>query len=186
VSRPRRTGWQRFVAPVVALFGVNLALLASFTGPRLAQERHSAERLASLRERVEQQRSRTETLRERAGVARANARQLARFYEEVVCSDEAARFELIESLERDLADAGVSTPRRSWSREPVSGLPLERVTGTLPTRGSYGQLTALLGRLERSPAFLIVEQVQLRHSEREGAVLDVAVATYCRSGEAGS
>jgi hypothetical protein len=170
---------------VLILLGANLVLLAVFTGPRLAQERYSAERLASLRERVAEQRGRTEALRARAEVVRANTEQLARFYDDVVCADEAARFALVESLERDLSAVGVRADRRSWNREDVPGLPLERVMGTLPTRGSYAQLTELLGRLERSPEFLIVEQVRLRSQRNEPASLDVAVATYCRMHEAG-
>jgi cell division protein FtsB len=184
--RESKPPWRRFLIPVLLLLGANLVLLASYTGPRLAEERHSAERLATLRERVEEQRARTETLRERAEATRANAAQLARFYADVVCPDDAARFALVESLEGELRGAGVRAESRRWSSEPAEGLPLERVSGTLPSRGTYGQLTELLGRLERSPEFLIVEQVRLQGREGEAASLDVAVATYCRKREAGT
>jgi len=185
VSRVPRPLWRRrYLVPVLVLLGANLALLAVYTGPRLAEERYSAERLKSLQERVEEQRRRTEALQARAEVVKANTAELERFYDEVVCADDAARFALVESLEQDLDAVGVSADRRSWSREVVQGLPLERVTGTLPTRGSYSQLTRLLGRLEQSREFLVVEQVRLRSQRDEPASLDVAVATYCRGREA--
>lgn len=182
--RPPQPAWRRYLlVPVVALLGVNLVVLASFTLPRLSEERHSAERLATLRERVERQRERTEALRERAEVAQANAEQLARFYDEVVCRGEAERLALVRSLQRDLEDVGVVSKRRSWSVEKVRELPLERFSGTLPAEGRYEQLTDLLERLERSEAFLIVESVQLRHREGTAASLDLSVATYCRAPE---
>jgi hypothetical protein len=175
--------WQRrLLVPLLGLLAANLVLLAFYTRPRLAEERDSAQRLASLREVVSQQRVRTEALRERAEVARANEQELKRFYSEVVCPDERARFELAESLEEDFAQAGVQVARRAWSSEPLRTLPLEHVTATLPTRGSYAQLRRLLDRLERAPSFLIVEQVDLRQSAGQPAALDVTISTYCRQG----
>jgi hypothetical protein len=55
--------------------------------------------------------------------------------------------------------------------------------------GSYSQLVAFLGRLERAEHFLVVDQVALRERGEAGSAdLDIVLSTYFReaAGAAGA
>jgi hypothetical protein len=62
----------------------------------------------------------------------------------------------------------------------MTGTRLERIRITLPASGSYGQLVALLDRLERWERFVVVDQVHLREVD-DGADLSITLSTFCRS-----
>jgi hypothetical protein len=177
---PRASLWRRhFLRPVVGLLVLNLVALVTFTLPRRWQEQNASLVVESLRQQVAEQRAITEALDARIATAQTNARELSRFYDEVVCAGPSAFLELVEELEEIVSELGLPPERRGYTPEPVTGAPLERVMITLPETGSYEQLGQLLDRLERTRHFVVIEEVGLDGSS-SGSRLDVAVSTYCR------
>jgi hypothetical protein len=181
--RDRRPFWRRrLLYPVLGLLALNLVCLAGFTLPRRLEERNTEQRVAGLQAEVAAQRSVTLALRAEGAVAQANEADLRRFYEELVCRDDAELLRLLGDLERTVAEVGLAPGNRSYSYEPekMTGTRLERIRITLPASGSYGQLVALLDRLERWERFVVVDQVHLREVD-DGADLSITLSTFCRS-----
>ena len=89
---------------------------------------------------------------------------------------------MLEELQRVPRELRLKVSQRSYEPEPVRGLPLTRYTITMPVSGTYRQLTAFLDRMERSPHFMTVDQVNLRKRGTGGeAELDVVLSAYVRA-----
>ncbi len=175
VGRPL---WERWLVPAAAaLLALNLVAFVAWTLPREHDQRNAAARAESFRVAVRQQRAEAAALRARAAAIRANAGDLARFYARYAGTE---RTDLISTLEtvEDLARLpGLRPGARAFSRAPVTGAPLERLAITLPLDGSYGQLVAFLGEVERSPRFLTIDGVSMHGESTGGAQLRVELST---------
>jgi len=183
--RDRRPFWRRrLLLPVLGLLALNVVALVGFTLPRRLEVRNTAQRLADLEREVAAQRAVTLALRAEAKAAEANEADLARFYESFVCRDDAELLQLLEELERTVAEVGLAPANRQYSYElePLRGTPLERIRIALPASGSYAQLGALLERLERWERFVVVDQVLLRDGG-SGGELNVTLSAFCRADE---
>jgi len=183
--RDRRPFWRRrLVYPVLGLLGLNLVALVGFTLPRRLEVRNRARRVAELEREVADQRRVTLALRAEAKAAEANDADLERFYESFVCRDDAELLELLEELERTVAEVGLAPANRQYSYdlERLRGTPLERIRISLPASGSYAQLGTLLERLERWERFVVVDQVLLREVGA-GGELNVTLSAFCRADE---
>jgi Tfp pilus assembly protein PilO len=178
---------RRLLVPFLALLGLNLAVFFAYTLPRRMQERNIASRVVVLREEVERERRATAELRRRAETLESNNRDVARFYREVVGGRRIGLLPILQELEGMATSLGLQSPRRSYAPKEVKGVAgLSRFQITMPVTGSYRQLGAFLGALERSPHFLTVDKVSLRQKEGTVADLSIVLSAYFRGEEGAS
>jgi len=174
--RARRWSW----IGLGALAALNAVVFFAYTVPKRVQERNLAVRVASLRAEVERDRAAVVRLRRRSEAVQANTADTARFYE--VLGPRNVLLAVIEELQRTPRELGLRVGHRSYEPNPVKGLPLTRYAITMPVSGTYRQLTAFLERMESSPHFLTVDEVNLRKRAASGeADLDVTLSAYVRS-----
>ena len=173
--------WRRRLLPAfVVLLALNLLGLAAWTVPRTLRLRNATARVAEARQTAEQERARAAEARERADAIDANARDLALFYESVVDTEQADLLPTLEDIEAMARAPGLTPGRRTFRREEIEGVPLERVSVVLPLGGSYGQLVGFLQEVERSPRFLTVDRISLRGDEDSEASLQVEMSAFMR------
>jgi Tfp pilus assembly protein PilO len=152
----------------------------AWTGPRYLRQRGAAERAEAARVEVDRQRAVTAALRERAAAIRANGVDLERFYRSLAGTEKADLLPTLEAIEQIARSPGLRPGGRSYRREDVPDARVERVAVTLPLEGTYPQLLAFLGEVERSPRFLTVDRVAIRADNEGGATLQVEVSSYLR------
>jgi len=172
--------WRKRLLPAfLVLLGLNLVVLAGWTGPRYWRQRNAATRAEAARLEAERQRAAVAALRERAGAIRGNGADVERFYRSVG-TEEADLLPTLEAIE-DMARApGLQPGARSVKREEVTDARVERVVVTLPLEGSYAQLVGFLRQVETSPRFLTVDGVSMRADAETGAALQVELSAYLR------
>jgi Tfp pilus assembly protein PilO len=170
---------------LLGLFGLNLCVFAVYTLPRTLERRNLASRAEVLRSEVAGARARLAALEERQAVIRENTRDTTRFYHSVVKPTDESMLPTIRYVEKAASEFGLTSGNRAWSQAPVKGLGLVRFGTTMPLSGPYRQIVAFLGRLERAPLFIVVDDVQLRARTESGGDLAFHLSTYCRddSGE---
>jgi Tfp pilus assembly protein PilO len=180
-ARSRAPLWRQSMWPFVVLLAANLVGLLGYTWPRLERERDLEARLSSVRRTLAAERASVEALRERSGIILQNRADERRFVEEVVPARDGGLFEVLEDVEAMAADAGLELTSRRYRPRKVQGMPLLRLSISLPVSGSYRQLVALIGRLEQSKHLLVVDGVQLQEAGGgSGGNLSVDVSTYLR------
>ena len=175
---------RRLLVPFLVLAGLNLAVFLAFTLPRRMQERNIASRLVGLREDVARERRAVAELRGRAETLESNNRDLGRFYREVVGGRRVGLLPILEELEQTAGSLGLDSPRKSFAPREVKGVAgLSRFEITMPVTGTYRQLGAFLGALEKSPHFLTVDKVSIRQKEGRVADLAIVISAYFRGEE---
>jgi Tfp pilus assembly protein PilO len=178
--------WRRRLLPAfLVLVVLNLVALAGWTVPRTMRLRSATARVEKAREAVEQERARVAQARERAEAIDANSRDLARFYESVVGTEEADLLPTLEDIEAMARRPGLTPGHRTFQRELLEDLPLERVAIVLPLGGSYQQLVGFLREVERSPRFLTVDRLALRGSGQSEASLQVEMSAFMKMARPG-
>lgn len=179
--------WRRRLLPAfLVLAGVNLVVLAAWTGPQYWKQRNAASRAEARRAEVERERRTAAALRERAAAIRANAADLERFYRSLAGAEKGDLLPTLEAIEELARAPGLTPGRRAFQREDVEKARVERVAVTLPLSGSYDQLVGFLREVEASPRFLTVDRVAMRADRDGGAALQVELSTYLRrAAEAG-
>jgi Tfp pilus assembly protein PilO len=179
--RSDRPLWKRRLLPVfLALLVLNLLVLAIWTGPRTLRLRNATARVEVARETLERERAQAEQVRERASAIDANARDLARFYESVVGTEEADLLPTLEEIEEMARAPGLDPGRRNLRRDDMEDVALERVSLVLPLEGSYEQLVGFLQEIERSPRFLTVDRISLRGAVGRETTLQVEMSAFMR------
>ena len=129
---------------------------------------------------MERERAAVARIRRRTEALSANAADAKRFYERV--GPRSSLLTLIEDVHRTSRDLGLKVTRRGYEPTDVKGLPLTRYSITMPVTGTYRQLTSFLDVMERSPHFLIVDQINLRKQGVRGeADLDVVMSAYVKA-----
>jgi Tfp pilus assembly protein PilO len=174
-----RPFWRRVLLPVViGLLALNVAL-AVWTLPRHRKQLDAASRVEAARAEVRRERAQTMALRERAALLRANAADVQRFYERYAGTEKADLVPTVEAVETLARLPGLRTGARTYAREQVGVLPLERLVISLPVDGTYEQLVAFLREVERSPRFLTVDEVTMQ-GRAGSAQLRVQLSTYLK------
>jgi len=177
----RRPLWRARLLPAfLVLLGVNLVVLAAWTGPRYWRQRGAAARAEAARAEVERQRAATTSRRDRATAIRANGVDLDRFYRSLAGTEKADLLPTLEAIEEMARAPGLRPGARSYRREEVADARVDRVAVTLPLEGTYAQLVAFLRAVEGSPRFLTVDRVAIRGDPEGGAILQVELSTYLR------
>jgi Tfp pilus assembly protein PilO len=170
---------RRFLPPVLALLGLNVAVFAVYTLPRTLQARRATSRAAQARAEVEAAKKEVGELRGRADALKANAEDSERFYGGVDGRAELLR--VLEDVEKMAREPGLKTGSRNFTTGDISDPRLARIKVTLPLEGSYDQLVGFLQRVERSKHFLTVDRIALSGQEGEGsAKLQVELSAYFR------
>lgn len=165
---------RRLLRPLLFLLALNAAGLLAYTLPRALQERFLAQHAAALSGELGREQKNLQRLKERGEAIRQNARDLERFYREVL-PDLGERTTVLQQLDKEAPSRGT----RSYRPEPVKGAAVTRFVVTMPLSGSYAQLLSFLRQLERSPYFVTIDRLSLR--EREPAAdLDVSLSVYFR------
>jgi Tfp pilus assembly protein PilO len=173
--------WRTRLLPAfLVLLGVNLVALAAWTGPRYWRQKNAAARAEAARAEVERQRRSATTLRERSAAIRENAADVERFYRSLAGTEKADLLPTLEGIEEMARSPGLKPGTRSFRREDVDNVRVERVGVTLPLAGSYEQLVGFLREVERSPRFLTVDRVAMRADRDGGGTLQVELSTYLR------
>jgi Tfp pilus assembly protein PilO len=173
--------WRTRLLPAfLALLGVNLVVLAAWTGPRYWRQENAAARAEAARAEVERRRLDAATLRERAAAIRGNAADTERFYRSLAGSEKADLLPTLEAIEELARAPGLRTGKRAFRRADVRSARVERVVVTLPLEGSYEQLVGFLREIEASPRFLTVDGVAMRAEREGGGTLQVDLSTYLR------
>jgi hypothetical protein len=176
---------RRRLTLLLGLLGLNLFVLAVFTLPRTMERRNIDSRAAVLRSEVARARTRLAALTERQTIVRENTRDTARFYKAVVKLPDESMLPTIRYVEKAASDLGLTPGNRAWSRKTVKDLGLVQFGTTMPLSGPYQQIVAFLGRLERAPLFLVVDEIQLRvRTDAEGGDLAFHLSTYCKEDSA--
>jgi Tfp pilus assembly protein PilO len=176
-----RPFWRRRLLPAfLTLLALNLLVLAAWTVPRTLRLRSATARVAVARETVGRERARAAEARERADAIDANARDLALFYESVVDTEQADLLPTLEDIEAMARAPGLTPGRRSFRRDKIEDVAIERVAVLLPLGGSYQQLVGFLQEVERSPRFLTVDRISLHGTEDAEATLQVEMSAFMR------
>jgi Tfp pilus assembly protein PilO len=176
----RRRWRDRLKVPLFVLLILNVGVYVAFTMPRSMRERSAAVRAAVLRDEIERDRRVTAALRGRADAMQANGRDVDRFYERLGPKGTLSQVRAeITTLARDL---GLHVGALAYSPEMVKGGEgVAQLHMRLEVSGTYRELAAFLDRLERSPYFVTVDQIQLhkRGTAQEGG-LDIALSSFYR------
>jgi Tfp pilus assembly protein PilO len=170
--------------PVLVLLTLNAGVYVAYTLPRSVRERTLSARVRALQAEVNRSRQVSDALRGRADAMQSNRDDVQRFYARLGDKSNLTRVrEEIASFGREL---GLKVGALAYSPEEVKGG--EGVTQfqvRMPVSGTYQQLAAFLDRLERSPYFVTVDQIQIR--KRDGSAptdLDLVMSAYYRTSPA--
>jgi Tfp pilus assembly protein PilO len=176
-----RAPWRRRVLVAAALLAlVNAGVYAAYTLPRSLQEKSVAARMDVMRSEVQQQRQRVGALKGRADAMRTNARDVQQFYAGL--GNKVTILSLREEIARTASELGLKVGSRTYSSEPVKGSDdLMRFEIRMPLSGTYAQLAGFLERMERSPHFVTVDQIQLQQrGQGERAEMSAVLSVFYR------
>lgn len=169
--RPRRRTSLRRVLLYAWLAGllVNAAAFAAYTLPRTLEERNQAARAERLRGEIEGLRARNQALKRRSRTATQNEIDVRRFYRTVIGPREQTMLPVLAEVDRLARELRLEPGPQSYDASPLDDGPVVRFRISMPVSGAYGQVVALLDRLERSEHFLTVDEISLRERPQNGA-----------------
>jgi Tfp pilus assembly protein PilO len=179
----KRRWRDRLRIPLLVLIAGNAGVYFAYTMPRSLREKSVAERAAVLREEVERDRRTTAALRRRADAMVSNRTDAERFHARLGPKTTLLQVRgEITSLARDL---GLRVGTLTYAPEGVKGGDrVAQLQMKMGVSGTYPQLAAFLDRLERSPHFVTVDQIQLRKRASGGdAELEIALSAFYRMAE---
>jgi Tfp pilus assembly protein PilO len=181
-AQPSQPFWRRRLLPVVVIAaGLNLLVLVAFTVPRSWRLSRVASRAGSLREEVARERALTTAQRMLVDTAQGNARDLERFYRDLVERREESLLPTLEEIETMARQPGLAAGKRGYTREAIKDTPLTRVAIKLPLEGSYQNLVGFLEEVERGKRFLTVDKIALspnRDDRGSRAKLQVELSAF--------
>jgi len=166
--------------PLVVLALLNVGVYLAYTMPRTLREKSAAARAAVLRDEVERDRRVTVALRARADAMRTNRGDVDRFYARLGPKETLSQVRAeITALAREL---GLRVGGLNYSPEGVKGGEgVAQLQMKMGVSGTYRELAAFLDRMERSPHFVTVDQIQLRKRAAAGeADLDITLSAFYR------
>jgi Tfp pilus assembly protein PilO len=181
-AKPSQPFWRRRLLPVVVIAaGLNLLVLVAFTVPRSWRLSRVASRAGRLREEVARERALTTAQRMLVDTAQGTARDLERFYRDLVERREESLLPTLEEIETMARQPGLAAGKRGYTREAIKDTPLTRVAIKLPLEGSYQNLVGFLEEVERGKRFLTVDKIALspnRDDRGSRAKLQVELSAF--------
>ena len=176
----RRRWRDRLRVPLFTLAALNAAVYLAYTMPRSLKERSAAARASVLRGEVERDRRIPASLRDRSDAMNTNRLDTDRFYARLGPKGTLAQVRAeITTLAREL---GLKVGGLSYSPEGVKGGEgVAQLQMRMGVSGTYHELAAFLDRLERSPYFVTVDQIQIGKRDQSGdAGLDITLSAFYR------
>ena len=176
----RRRWRARLKVPLLVLVALNVGVYLAYTMPRSLKERSAAARAAVLRGELERDRRVTAGLRDRADAMNTNRADTDRFYTRLGAKGSLAQVRAeITTLAREL---GLKVGGLSYNPEGVKGSEgVAQLKARMNVTGTYRELAAFLDRLERSPYFVTVDQIQIGQRGESGeAALDIELSAFYR------
>ena len=176
----RRRWRDRLRVPLFTLAALNVAVYLAYTMPRSLKERSAAARASVLRGELERDRRIAASLRDRSDAMNTNRLDTDRFYARLGPKGTLAQVRAeITTLAREL---GLKVGGLSYSPEGVKGGEgVAQLQMRMGVSGTYHELAAFLDRLERSPYFVTVDQIQIGKREQGGeAGLDITLSAFYR------
>jgi Tfp pilus assembly protein PilO len=183
LSRVARDYRLWLVALVIGL-AVNIAALTVFVLPLSASADATAARAARAAQTLEEARADLKAAEQtRDGSAQA-ARDLDRFYGEILPADVGAARRLTHlKLSQMARERNVRFQRSAASPEELRESTLERLRVSYALAGDYDDIRSLIYDIETAPDFLVIENVFLSEGEDEQAplTLTLELSTYYRA-----
>jgi Tfp pilus assembly protein PilO len=172
------------IALVIGLV-VNLAALIFAVLPLSATANATASRAARAAETLREARADLAAAEQtRDGSAQA-ARDLERFYQEILPADVAAARRLTHlKLSQMARERDVTFQRSAASPEQIRDSSLERLRVSYALVGDYDDIRALIYDIETAPDFLVIENVFLSEGQDAQAplTLTLELSTYYKAG----
>jgi Tfp pilus assembly protein PilO len=167
-ARPSQPFWRRRLLPVVVVAaGQNQHVQLAVTVPRSWRLSRVVSRAGSLREEVARERALTTVQQVQIDTAQGNARDLERFYRDLVERREESLLPTLEDIETMARQPGLMAGKRGYTRETIKDAPLTRVAIKLPLEGSYQNLVGFLEEVERGKRFLTVDKIALSPTQAD-------------------
>ena len=183
LSRVARDYRLWLVALVLGL-AMNIAALTVFVLPLSASADATAARAARAAQTLEEARADLKAAEQtRDGSAQA-ARDLDRFYGEILPADVGAARRLTHlKLSQMARERNVRFQRSAASPEELRESTLERLRVSYALAGDYDDIRSLIYDIETAPDFLVIENVFLSEGEDEQAplTLTLELSTYYRA-----
>ena len=176
----RRRWRDRLRTPLFVLAALNVGVYLAYTMPRSLRERSAAVRASVLRGELERDRRAAAAHRDRADAMKTNRTDTDQFYARLGPKGTLAQVRAeITTLAREL---GLKVGGFSYSADGVKGgQGVAQLQTRMNVAGTYRELVAFLDRLERSPYFVTVDQIQIGKREQGGeATLDISLSAFYR------
>lgn len=177
------------IVPVVLVALINIAAYIAAVYPLTLRVQAQEERALTAERSVAIARQQLEAAKSSATAKDRAAADLERFYKEVLPeSQTGARRLTYLRLAKLAEDARVRYERRSVDQVRARESELVEMKTVMVLAGEYNQVRTFIHRLETSPEFVVIRDVQLASQEEATAPLSLTVelATYYRSPEHGS
>lgn len=178
-----------FIVPLVLIALINVAAYIVAVYPLTLRVQAQEERALTAERSVVIARQQLEAAKSSATAKDRAAADLDRFYTEVLPdSQTGARRLTYLRLAKLAEDARVRYERRSVDQVRARESELVEMKTVMVLAGEYNQVRTFIHRLETSPEFVVIRDVQLASQEEATAPLSLTVelATYYRSPEHGS
>lgn len=170
---------RRVVMPLFVVLLANLVLLAVAVFPLARRVNGAEQRADAMRQsRLGAERELAAARATAEGKDRA-ARELQKFYAEVLPADQAAARRITYArLARLGREAGLDPGRGRFDAEPVKDSALSQLLITLELEGDYRSIRRFIYLLETAPEFTIIENVLLASAEEGVLRLTLELSTY--------
>ncbi len=180
--------WRRMVAvwlPAVLLAGLTAALYLWQTSESVGRAAQITQRRATLEAEIERlERVRATVAGEREAVANAE-RELSRLNDEVFRSLDVRLTAIMREVGDAAREAGLRPKAFAYSAKEERSLAQTRFAVTFAVEGEYPQIRQLLGRLQASPEFLVVDSIAFSgESDSMTRQLSIAIRISTVLGEA--
>ena len=184
-ARRPRSWWRIGLIGAALLLVANAVVFFAFTLVRLDRSRRTEEYAAELRQTAATERADFVRLKRRAQVLEDNARDTQRFFNQIVRPKADALAADLDAVEAAVVASRLRPGRRTYTERALRGTPLLQFTTRLPLTGQRSRLATLLGRLERSPRFVVIDRIALRDDrDPTQSAFDVDLSTYYRETDA--
>lgn len=158
----RKPFWKkkRYWVPPLAAAVVNAAVYAGVTYRLATKQERLTRELAASTERKAAQQAELEKLKAEVERVARNQKAVEHFFGEVVGPRTTGLTGALAEIDQLARDAAVERGRTTYAQE-ASEVGLIQVTASMPVRGSYFDLVSFVNRLERSPRFFVLKELEL-------------------------
>ncbi len=189
-SERRQPFWRkkRYLVPPILAALVNAGVYAGVTYRLATKQERLTRELTALAERKADRQKELSNLKADVERVARNQKAAERFFGEVVGARATGLTAALAEIDRLAGEAAVERGRTTYKQEDTE-VGLIEVTASMPVRGSYFDLVSFVNRLERSPRFFLLKELELASapSGSPGGELELrcAVAFFLRAEPAG-